>query len=127
MGSPEHDIEMMRSFIRRKRSERADHLAARLEEARRDFRRILDMVVNEFHPEGVYQWGSLLEGKHFQEISDIDIALVGITDPQAFFELCDRAEKLSRFPVHVVQMETIAPVYADEIRSGGKLVYERSV
>lgn len=85
------------------------------------------MVVSEFDPDAVYQWGSLLEGRHFQEISDIDMAVCGILDAQTFFRLCARAQDLSDFPVHIVQMETIEPSYAASIKKRGRLVHERPV
>ena len=85
------------------------------------------MVVSEFRPDAVYQWGSLLEDRHFQEISDIDMAVAGIFDAQTFFRLCARAQELSDFPVHIVQMETIEPSYAASIKRRGRLVYGRPV
>jgi len=40
------------------------------------------MIVREYKPLRIYQWGSLLEDRHFSEISDIDIAVEGITDAE---------------------------------------------
>jgi predicted nucleotidyltransferase len=121
------DVATLRSFIHRTRRERARKLAGRLEHARSDFRRILDMVVSEFDPDAVYQWGSLLEDRHFQEISDIDVAVAGILDAPTFFRLCARAQELSDFPLHIVQMETIEPCYAASIKKRGRLVYGRPI
>jgi predicted nucleotidyltransferase len=127
VDSADPDVATLRSFIHRARSERTWRLAGRLEHARSDFRRILDMVASEFDPDAVYQWGSLLEDHHFQEISDIDMAVSGILDAQTFFRLCARAQDLSDFPVHIVQMETIEPSYAASIKKRGRLIHERPV
>ena len=127
MDSEDRDIATLRSFVLRKRRERAEVLAAKLEKARADFDRIVAVVVSEFDPDAVYQWGSLMEGRHLQEISDIDLAVSGILDARAFLRLCGRAQDLSGFPVHVVQMETIEPSYAASIKKRGRLVYERPV
>ena len=83
------------------------------------------MIIADFDPDAIYQWGSLLEGAHFQEISDIDLAVVGITDARTFFNLCARAQELSDLPVHIVQLETLEPSYAASIKNRGKLVHER--
>jgi hypothetical protein len=127
VDSADPGAETLRSFIHQARSERARRLAGRLDLARADFRRILDMVVSEFDPDAVYQWGSLLEGRHFQEISDIDMAVCGVLDAQTFFRLCARAQDLSDFPVHIVQMETIEPSCAASIKKRGRLVHERPI
>lgn len=127
MGTYIEDIEMMRSFIQRKRKERSQFLADKLEEARRDFQKIIKVLIEEYKPKAIYQWGSLVEGSTFQEISDIDIAISGITDPEKYFKLCNRISVLSTFPIHVVQLELIHPLYADEILKKGICIYERPV
>ena len=127
MEPAEKDIEVMRSFIGRKRRERSEHLAKNLEKARGDFAMILDMTVREFDPLRVYQWGSLLEGRHFQEISDLDMAVEGITDPETFSRLCARAEEMTSLPLHIVQIEKVHPVYGEDIKKRGKIVHERQI
>jgi predicted nucleotidyltransferase len=118
-------VATMRSFIQRKRREDAERRQADLARARQDFRSIVDMIVRDFKPEKIYQWGSLVRGTTFQDISDIDVAISGITDAEQFFLLYGMAQKLTRFPLHVVQLETIHPTYADDIIKKGVLIYER--
>jgi predicted nucleotidyltransferase len=105
--------------------ERTRDLERRLEEARRDFDCIVAHLAERFRPLRIYQWGSLLDGRHFTERSDIDIALEGITDAATFFVIFAAAERLTRFPVDIVQIEKIHPEYADLIRTRGRIVYER--
>ncbi len=54
----------------------------------------------------------------------IDIAIEGVTDAERFFALLGEAQSLSCFPLDIVQMEKIAPEYADDIRRHGKIAYE---
>ena len=96
-----------------------------LSEARRDAERIIEMIIGDFRPVKVHQWGSLVHSDHFSERSDIDIAVEGIMDPGTFFRMLDAASAMSRFPVDLVQIETIHPSYADLIRRYGKVVYEK--
>ncbi len=61
----------------------------------------------------------------FRDYSDIDIAVEGITDPQAFFLMLGDAQALTHFPLDLVQIEKIAPEHAEDIRQQGKIAYER--
>ena len=93
-------------------------------QAQADFNQIRDMRVRDYHPKRIYQWGSLLTPEKFQEISDIDIAVEGLTDPIAGLHALDDACQLTRFPVDLVELERIHPTHAETIRTQGKLVYE---
>lgn len=75
------------------------------------------MIVRDYKPLRIYQWGSLLEDRHFSEISDIDIAVEGITDADA--------EQLTCFPLDIVAIEHVHPAYAEHIRRRGRIVHER--
>ena len=66
-----------------------------------------------------------MNDRHFSEMSDIDIAVEGITDPAALSALWSTAEKLTRFPLDIVAIEHVHPAYADHIRRRGRMVYER--
>ena len=107
----DRDIEIARHFVTRRRARRREHLDARLEEARRDFDRIVEKLVSDYRPLRIYQWGSLLHGEHFSEISDIDIAVEGFTDPLAGLHAAAAAERLTRFPVDLVELEDMAEHY----------------
>ena len=48
-----------------------------------------------------------------------------MTDARAFFDMLGDAQALTGFPVDLVQMEKIAPEYAEDIRKRGQLIYER--
>ena len=122
----------MSSHIRAARRRLHDRLGARAErlEARRaqavaDCRAIVDVIARNYAPVRVYQWGSVLRPGGFRSYSEMDIAVEGITDARTFFRILGEVESMTRFPVDLVQIETVAPEYAEEIRQHGEVVYER--
>lgn len=117
----------MRRFIQSSRQERRTHLAGQLERARADFRVITNHIIERYQPEKVYQWGSLVDGTGFQEISDIDIAIEGMRRPEQFFRLLQECESLTLFPLHIVNLEDIHPLYRAQIVEKGVLIHERPV
>jgi predicted nucleotidyltransferase len=121
----DRELKQMKRRLARESLERSRSLERRLAEARRDFARIVRHIAARFRPQRIYQWGSLVDGRHFTERSDIDIALEGITEAAVFFAILAQAERLTRFPVDIVQLEKIHPEYAELIRSRGRVVYER--
>ena len=119
------ELARMKRNLKRKSAKRSRALQERLSEARRDLDRIVRHIAETYQPRRIYQWGSLVDGKHFSERSDIDIALEGITDAATFFSILADAESMTRFPVDIVQMETIHPAYAESIRARGRVIYEQ--
>jgi predicted nucleotidyltransferase len=119
------EAETIRAFVRARQSRKRADLAARLHAARQDFDSIVSVIMRDFRPLRIYQWGSLLQDRHFSQMSDIDIAVEGITDPLALSALRGVAEKLTRFPVDIVAIESVHPAYAEHIRRRGRVVYER--
>ena len=119
------DIAKARAFVAEKERRREALLRRRLRQARSDFRKILQVIVERYRPRRVYQWGSLLDGRCFSEISDIDIALEGIVSAETYFQLYGEAMNMTDFPIHIVQLEKIAPEFRQLIITQGKLVYER--
>ena len=49
-----------------------------LEQARRDAEAIVAMLARKYAPRRIYQWGSVLDGKHFSRRSDIDLGVEGL-------------------------------------------------
>ncbi len=94
--------------------------------AARDCSAIVKMIESKYLPKRIYQWGSLLHPERFDENSDIDLAVEGITDAETFFALLGDAMKLTQFPLDIVQIEKIEKEFAEAIRQSGKVVYERT-
>ncbi len=126
MGFDENSLRKARGNLKRRMVEQR---AAALElhaRAFKDFQSILRMIVDDYHPERVYQWGSLLRPEKFRDYSDIDIAVEGVNLPEAYFQMLGRAQAMTDFPVDIVQLEKIEPEFSQSIREGGKVVYERT-
>jgi predicted nucleotidyltransferase len=121
----EVEAETIRAFVRARKRQKKHDLAERLLAARRDFNTIVSTVARTYHPVRIYQWGSLVDDRHFSEMSDIDIAIEGITDPALLADLHRTAEELTQFPLDIVAIEHVHPAYADYIRRRGRIVYER--
>ena len=119
------DMNRVRKFLSDKEKRRNQSLMDRLRKAQSDFQRIVDHLVQSFNPLRIYQWGSLIETEHFSEISDIDIALEGIRDPEEYFNILGDAMKMTDFRLDIVEMEKIGKENAEHIRKKGKLIYER--
>lgn len=117
--------EDVRAFFDEKARKRAELLDKRFEEARRDFDSIVAMIIRDYRPTRVWQWGSLLDRDRFSEISDIDIAVEGIDSPPKFFDMYGKALELTSFPLDLVDIDTIDVLHADSIRRKGRLVHGR--
>lgn len=102
------------------------HAIELFDAAARDNRAIVNLIVSNYQPLRIFQWGSLLHPERFNENSDIDLAVEGITDAETFFNLLGDAMKLTSFKLDIVQIEKIEPEFADAIRTSGKIIYERT-
>ncbi|MDD4309233.1 MAG: nucleotidyltransferase domain-containing protein [Candidatus Cloacimonetes bacterium] len=120
------DISSAREFQKAKRLKREQLLQNRFDAAKRDFELITQMLIAKYNPQKIYQWGSLIAREHFSEVSDIDIALEGITNPETYFKLLSEAQSMSDFSLDIVEMEKIHPLHREMIIRKGKLIYERS-
>jgi len=118
-------IEKARRGLRQRTEKRRAELHKRYCAAVRDSEAIIAMIKRQFNPPRIYQWGSLLDESRFSEISDIDIAVDGVPDARTLFAMLGEAERLTDFPVDLVDLEKIDPLHARSIREKGTLVYER--
>jgi len=89
-----------------------------------DAERIVRYIIEKYKPKRIIQWGSLLKPEQFRDYSDIDLALEGIPDAETFFRLTGEIEKLTSFPLDVVQWEHLEPEFREVILHKGKVVYE---
>jgi predicted nucleotidyltransferase len=116
---------MLIEFIRKKLEKEKAENHRRFEKAWQDFHQITALMIEKYKPIRIYQWGSLLNEQHFSAISDIDVAVEGITDAQTYFEMIGEADEMTDVPLDIVQLEKIDPIHAQSIRTKGKLIYER--
>jgi predicted nucleotidyltransferase len=120
------DLKKARQNLENRYESKRISARARFDKATLDCSAIVCMISAKYRPERIYQWGSLLHSERFDENSDIDLAVEGIIEPEAFFDLIGEAMKLSNIHLDIVQIEKIEPEFATSIRESGRVVYERS-
>ena len=114
-----------RAYLEKKHAAlRATRLAL-WQKAQEDAQKIIAMIVRQYDPQQVIQWGSVLEPAHFSEASDIDLAVAGI-DPVLFLRLLSDAEAMTEYPLDLVRWEDIQPAFQKVIAAKGKVVYAKS-
>jgi len=118
-------LEQIKHFLTQKEASRKAYLKKLFHEAEVDAQKIIAMIIEKYRPQKIYQWGSLLNEPLFAEYSDIDIAVEGIGPVETFFSLLGDAQKLTTFPVDIVQLEKVHPLHKESIIKKGELVYER--
>jgi predicted nucleotidyltransferase len=118
-------IEKVKLFLAAKEERRKHFLDVKYESALGDFNAIKQMIAEHYCPKRIYQWGSLLDRSLFREYSDIDIAVEGVDDPERFSQMFGEAEKLTKFPLDLLDINKIATEFSDIIKVKGRLVYER--
>lgn len=119
------DYKKARQFLENKEEKREIILNERYRRAQHDFQRIIKKILDNCYPKRIYQWGSLLNRKSFTEISDIDIALEGITSAAEFFKIYGDIMNMTNFSIDLIQIEKIEPEFAELIKEKGIIVYER--
>ncbi|MFW5744053.1 MAG: nucleotidyltransferase family protein [Spirochaetota bacterium] len=119
------NLNEVRAFLRAKRDRKQAELADRLRRARADAERIRERIVQEVGPTRIYQWGSLLNGEHFSEISDIDFALEGLAGPAEYSRALGIAMEETTFPVDIIDLDKLSCENRERIVRRGRIVYER--
>lgn len=113
-------------FLKNRERGRRERLDAAYSRACTDFGRIVAFIIENYKPNCVWQWGSLLDRRRFSEISDIDIALEGMERTIDIFDIHRRAEEMTDFALDIVDVARIEPEYKALILEKGKKVYERT-
>jgi predicted nucleotidyltransferase len=124
--SPAIDLDKVRAFLAGKAATRRERLDRALARAEADFERIVRHISTQYPVTRIWQWGSLVEKRHFSEISDIDIALEGLGGPEEYSAILGDAMRMTDFPLDIIELEKIDLFDSARIRARGRLVYERS-
>jgi len=111
--------------LKRRFEKRRNERLALHEKASRDCAAIVKMIIADYKPTRIYQWGSLLRPEQFDENSDIDIAVEGVSEPGAWFAMLGKAMDMTSFPLDIVDIDKIEPAHVDSIRNRGAIVYEK--
>ena len=112
----------VRDYLKKKQDNQRAKRLALWESAQQDTENIIGMIIQNYHPKQLIQWGSLLEPRHFSEASDIDLAVVGL-DSLSFMRLLADAENMTQFPIDLIQFELIHPSFQKIILKKGKIIY----
>lgn len=113
-----------RRWLQRKQEEITERRFQLWQQAEEEANKIINMVINKYRPQRIIQWGSVLDSKYFSEISDIDIAIVGV-DSVTFLQILADAEAITRFSLDLIRWENIDPSFQNIILMKGKIIYER--
>ena len=109
------DIKAINENLHKREAIKRQARLNRFELSTGDFWSIVRMIIDKYSPKKIVQWGSLLFSEQFDENSDIDIAIEGISDATRYFALLGDAMELTRFPLDIVQLEKIEPEFAELI------------
>lgn len=116
------DVRLSRAYLRAKQERLKAKRLILWEKAVQDSENIVAMILENYQPQTVIQWGSVLDSKHFSEASDIDLAIEGL-GAKEFMRLLADAEELTSFPLDIVQWEAIHPSFQKIILMKGKILY----
>ena len=123
---PGFDIQAARENWRKRVDERNRQRRELWEKAKTEADRAVALIIERYRPRRVIQWGSVLRPERFTEISDIDIAAEGVTDPETWSRLETDVLAVVSFPLHLIPFEQVIAVHQQDILSRGKVVYERA-
>ena len=121
---PGFDIPAARENWRKRVDERTRQRRELWEKARTEADRAIALIIERYKPRRVIQWGSVLRPERFTEISDIDIAVEGVTDPETWNRLETDVLAVVSFPLHLIPFEQVIPIHQQDILSRGRVVYE---
>lgn len=113
-----------RRRLQRKQEEITERRFQLWQQAEEEANKIINMIINKYQPQRIIQWGSVLNSKYFSEMSDIDIAIVGV-DSVKFLQILADAEAMTCFSLDLIRWESIDPSFQKIILMKGKIIYER--
>lgn len=119
------DSQAARQNFRRRIEERRQARLERWRQARAEAERAVSFIVETYHPRRVVQWGSVLRPELFTEVSDIDIAVEGVDDPERFSHMERDLLEMVSFPLDLIPLDRIHPEFRRDILETGRVVYER--
>ena len=88
------DPRLSRQYLRKKQEALQGKRLILWKKAVEESQAIVKMILEKYHPQALIQWGSVLDPKHFSEISDIDLAVAGL-ESLTFMKLLADAEALT--------------------------------
>ncbi|MBF0558385.1 MAG: nucleotidyltransferase domain-containing protein [Nitrospirae bacterium] len=93
------------------------------QKALKDAENLKEILVNEFYVEKVVLFGSIMKKGQFDEYSDIDLAVSGLSK-NMYFAALGRLIMESEFNVDLKPIEDVSDLFKLRI-AGGKVLYEK--
>ncbi len=118
------DYTKARAFLSEKARRRGEQHSRLWRQAVIDVERIVGLVIEEFTPLRILQWGSVLNEGDFSEVSDIDLAIEGV-DSVRFMCLQKKVEKMTEFPLDLLRWEDVDPCFKRILEKKGVVIYEK--
>jgi len=125
-ASPSFNLAASKKHFLRKQEQYRRTIENRYKQAIHAADQIIHYIIDRFEVDKIYQWGSLIYPRNFNELSDIDIALLGLREPTQIFKILSFAESVTFIPLDIVLLEKIHAAHRALIINQGKLIYERS-
>lgn len=91
----------------------------------REAERLSQQLVKNFGVEAIYLFGSLAWGDIFTPETDIDLAVAGLPAAR-YLEALSFLERISDFPIDLVDLNNVSEEFSRRIVTEGKLLYERA-
>lgn len=122
--SDNFDHAAARAYLRKKQEQLQTQRFRLWQQAEKETNEIIAMIINNYSPQKIIQWGSVLDPTQFSEMSDIDLAVVGI-ESVTFLKMLADAEEITNFSLDLIRWENIDPCFQKIILMKGKIVYEK--
>lgn len=122
---PSFDIAAARRRYRNRLAARKTKRRKLWHQANQEADAAVNHIITEYHPSRVIQWGSVVKPELFTEVSDIDIAVEGIKDPETWSRMERELADMVSFPLDLVPFEKLRREHQDSILLRGRVVYER--
>jgi hypothetical protein len=111
-----------RKMLIEREARRERELEELLRAARADFERTVALIVKEYDPQEIWQWGSLLYPETFSRGSDIDVGILGVS-VRDHMKVLRLTEGTTCLPLHIARLEEMDPRYVEHLRKYGRRVY----
>lgn len=116
-------VDEVRQFLSKRDEERRRRCSALHNKALADVEKIVAYMKANYPLVSLYQWGSVLYGESFDELSDIDIALEGVASPEDFFKIYKDLENLTDFSLDIIELDRTDPISRASILERGIKIY----
>lgn len=113
-----------RNYRKRQQQKEADR-QERLKAMRATAATMVAHIRDTYRPLRIYQWGSLLNPRQFSAISDIDIAVEGVTEIETWLQLEKDLFEMTSYPLDLIRWENLWPEHKERILQRGVVVFER--